>query len=126
MHRNMFRPLLATRAALIIALAAIPLFIPTAGQASLELTPYAGYAWWDDETLIKDGAHYGGKQGLYFGSIGIEGNLGFSPADVDTVTFNGDNDVHILNYSGDLVWRLAPEAKGVPYLLGGVGLTRFG
>src|SRR5262245_4527813 len=110
MHRNVFRrilsreglSILASPAILAIALAIVPLSIPTVAHAALELTPYGGYVWWDDETLIKDSAHYGGKLGYYFGPIGIEGNIGFSPADVDTLTLGGsDNDVHILNYSGN-------------------------
>jgi len=107
-------------------LAVVPFLAARPAAAGVWLTPYAGYSWWDNELHLKDNVHYGGKLGVYFGHFGIEGNFGFTPGDLDTVTVGGDNNVHILNYSGDLVFRLTgAESRVIPYILGGAGITDF-
>jgi len=109
-----------------IALAFVTCFVAgTPGQASaasVEITPYAGYVWWDSELGLKDELHYGGKLGLYFGLLGIEGNFGYSAAKTDT---DPAVDVTFMNYGGDLVLRFVKDGAVVPYILGGVGQVSF-
>jgi len=125
MRRRGISLLAATPALLLLALAQ-NLSLPASADAAVWLTPYAGYSWWDDETLLKDNVHYGGKLGVFFGRVGIEGNFGFTPGDLDTNTIGNENNVHIFNYSGDLVLRFTgPESKVIPYVLGGAGVTDF-
>ena len=90
--------------------------------ASVEITPYAGYVWWDSELRLEDALHYGGKLGLYFGLLGIEGNFGYSSTSVD-VTDGAD--VTFMNYGGDLVLRFVKDGAVVPYILGGVGQVSY-
>ena len=90
--------------------------------ASVEITPYAGYVWWDSELQLEDALHYGGKLGLYFGLLGIEGNFGYSTTNFD-VTDGAD--VTFMNYGGDLVLRFVKDGAVVPYILGGVGQVSF-
>ena len=127
MSRRTTRASLLTLGLVWTILAVVPFLSPRPAHAGVWLTPYAGYSWWDDELLIKDAVHYGGKLGVYFGHLGIEGNIGFTPGDVDTLVLGGsDNDVHILNYSGDLILRLTgAESRVIPYVLAGAGVTSF-
>jgi outer membrane protein OmpA-like peptidoglycan-associated protein len=109
------------------AFALLPMLDPTPARAAVWLTPYAGYSWWDDNLRLQDKMTYGGKLGVFFGKLGVEGNFGFTPGEFDTVAPPGvASDVHIYNYSGDLVLRFTgSESKVIPYVLGGVGVTDF-
>jgi hypothetical protein len=93
-----------------------------AAAASVEITPYAGYAWWDSDLMLKDTAHYGGKLGLYFGLFGIEGNFGYSSIKTDDVV---EEKAQLMNYGGDLVLRFVKDGAVIPYILGGVGQVSF-
>src|SRR5439155_5241983 len=63
-------------AAAILTIVSIP---PAAAQVkgvSLQLTPYAGMAVWAKETNLADKPVLGGRAGLMFGFIGLEGTFG--------------------------------------------------
>jgi len=47
------------------------------GGFHLNITPYGGFATWDQETNVQDKFLYGGRLGLGFGRyIGVEGTWG--------------------------------------------------
>ena len=124
---------MATRTpALMFALALLAAWLPLspapAAATSFELYPYAGYMLFDNDLFLKDKLGFGGKAGLYFGAIGIEGNLTYVKTEVDTTAlgggFGGDPDLKVMNYGGDLVFRIAHDKSVVPYLLAGAGVTK--
>jgi len=94
----------------------------TASAVSVEISPYAGYVWWDSDLQLKDTAHYGGKLGLYFGLLGIEGNFGYSSVKTEGPL---EEKAALMNYGGDLVLRFAKDGSVIPYILGGVGQVSF-
>jgi outer membrane protein OmpA-like peptidoglycan-associated protein len=84
----------------------------------------------DNDLRLKDKLGFGGKAGLYFGAIGIEGNFTYVKTEIDTTAagggFGGLNpDVKVTNIGGDLVFRIAHDKSVVPYLLAGAGVTKF-
>jgi len=128
MRRRGFSLIAATPPLLFaIAFLSLSLIRPSPARAAVWITPYAGYSWWDNQLRLQDKLTYGGKLGVFFGRFGVEGNFGFTPGEFDTIGVPGaNNDVHIYNYTGDLVVRLAgPESTVIPYLLGGAGVTDF-
>ena len=128
-RRRGFRPATTAAALALVAglglafvLCAVLITPRAASAATVEITPYAGYALWDKDIPVKDCLHFGGKLGAYFGMLGIEGNFGYS-------SLKGDPDetekAKLMNPSGDLVLRFLPEGTVVPYVLAGGGMTRI-
>src|SRR5262245_48910725 len=107
--------------AMAIALAAAFLPLSQAGATSFELYPFAGYMLFDNDIQLKDKVGFGGKVGLYFGHLGIEGHYSHISTEADTTIPGANLDLAFQNYGGDLVFRLAPDATVVPYILAGAG-----
>jgi OOP family OmpA-OmpF porin len=84
----------------------------------LTLSPYAGFALWDQLVKYEDTGIYGGRLGLEFGRwIGVEGTYGFCPTEHTLGTPTSKADVHQIG--GDLIFNLTKPYRVVPYLLGG-------
>jgi OOP family OmpA-OmpF porin len=98
---------------------------PVASHASsigFEITPYAGFAAFDNKLMYKDAVNVGGRMGLYFIPwLGVEGNVGYSPTSVDS---GGGADVRFWDFTGDVVFRIMPDKWVVPFLYGGLGAVR--
>src|SRR5262245_9347084 len=113
-----------------IALAVGAAFLPLkpASATSFELYPYAGYMIFSNDfhPPIKDHVGFGGKAGIYFGHFGIEGNYTQISTELDTAfAGNPNTNLKVQNYGGDLVFRFAPDATVVPYILAGAGNTHI-
>ncbi len=83
------------------------------------LTPYVGYADWDEQEgpVAENAIVYGGRLAIFFNSwLGVEGHYGMSPA--ETVGPFA-NDLDIYPYGADLIINLAPHARVVPYVVAG-------
>ena len=121
--------LVARTPALIFAVALLATCLPLkpAAASSFELFPYAGYMLFDNNYTesVKDHLGFGGKAGVYFGALGIEGNFGYVKTQFDTTITGVLPDIKVTNYGGDLVYRFARESKVVPYILGGAGITKI-
>jgi len=120
---------MATRTpALIFALALLAAWLPLspapAAASSFELFPYAGYMLFDNDLQLKDKLGFGGKAGLYFGAIGIEGNFTYVKTEIDTTIPSANLDMKVTNFGGDLVFRIAHDKSVVPYLFAGAGVTK--
>lgn len=120
------RRLVVGTPALAIALALCSAVLPVsqARATSFEIQPFGAYTLFDNKFNLKDKAGWGGTVGLYFGHFGIEGNYTAVSTQVDTGLGSG-SDIKFKNYGGDLVFRLAPDAKVVPYIMGGAGNVAF-
>jgi outer membrane protein OmpA-like peptidoglycan-associated protein len=110
--------------AIALALGTAVLPVSQARATSFELQPFAAYSLFDDKLNLKDHVGFGGTAGLYFGHFGIEGNYTQVSTQVDTGGASGQ-DIKFKNYGGDLVFRFAPEAHVVPYIMAGAGQVQF-
>ncbi len=98
----------------------------------LGLTPYVGYADWDEQAKLgsdtlfpgnedgfpKNAVVYGGRLAIYLNSwLGVEGHYGLSPTELARQDLPNDLDVY--PYGADLIINLAPGARVVPFFVGG-------
>lgn len=82
------------------------------------LSPYAGFALWDQLVKYDDGLIYGGRLGLEFGNhLGLEGTYGFSQTEHTLGGPIGESDIH--HIGADLVINLTKPYAVVPYITGG-------
>lgn len=101
----------------------------------LNITPYAGFVSWADQTNVENKALYGGRLALMFGSrLGLEGSYGRSNA--ETLENEGgapytmgitspSQDLKFTHWAGDLVFNILPDSKINPYLQGGFSSHEF-
>lgn len=102
---------------------------------SVELSPFAGYNFFDNQHNIKDRPVFGGRIGYNFTNhFGIEGTGEFSKTRVDdrsaTATEQGQftspiDDVKITSYHLDLVYHFLPEKRFNPFIAAGYGAAHF-
>src|SRR5436190_188927 len=91
------------------------------GGFHLNITPYGGFATWDEETNVQDKFLYGGRLGLGFGRyIGVEGTwgqtksqthdgYGFQPyLQLPQVLGPASQDINVTHIGADLVLNLVP------------------
>ncbi|HEV8480825.1 MAG TPA: OmpA family protein [Candidatus Eisenbacteria bacterium] len=112
--------------ALALGVALLP--VPQASATSFELYPFAGYMLFSNDfhPPLKDHLGFGGKVGLYFGHFGIEGHYTQVSTELDTAfAVPVNTNFKAKNYGGDLVFRFAPDATVVPYILAGAGQLQF-
>jgi len=101
----------------------------------LNVTPYAGFVSWADQTNAENKALFGGRLGLMFGRrFGIEGSYGRSNS--ETLENEGGRpyvtgapspaqDMTFTHWAGDLVFNILPDSKINPYLQGGYSSHKF-
>jgi OOP family OmpA-OmpF porin len=105
--------------------------IAFAGAARAEVTglkftvsPYAGFALWDQLVKYDDTGIYGGRVGLEFGRwIVVEGTYGYCPTEHTLGTPVGDSDVS--HVGADLIINLTKPYTVTPYILGGWSMLWF-
>ena len=113
--------------------------LPLAAQAeikagSVELSPFAGYNFFDNQHNIKNRPVFGGRIGYNFTNhFGLEGTGEFSKTRVDDKSltpteqgqFTGVDDVKIISYHLDLVYHFLPEEKFNPFIVAGYGASHY-
>lgn len=130
-------PVTKTMAALLLAAVA---FSPASAGAeiregSVELSPFIGYSFFDNQHNLTDDFVYGGRLGYNFTNhFGIEGVLEYIKSDVDDRsapwTEEGQftspiDDVEITMYHLDLLYHFMPERNFNPFLAAGYGFTHY-
>lgn len=120
-------------------LAAALFLLPLAAQAeikagSVELSPFVGYNFYDNQHNIKNRPVFGGRLGYNFTrNFGIEGTGEFSKTRVDDKSlafteqgqFTGSGDVKISSYHLDLLYNFMPKEKFNPFIVAGYGASHF-
>jgi OOP family OmpA-OmpF porin len=101
---------------------------------SVELSPFVGYNFYDNQHNIKDRPVFGGRIGYNFTNhFGLEGTGEFSKTRVDDKSktwteqgqFTGGDDVKIISYHLDLVYHFLPEEKFNPFVTAGYGASHY-
>jgi OOP family OmpA-OmpF porin len=102
---------------------------------SFEVTPFAGYNFFQNSQNLKDHTVYGGRLGYYFTEhFGVELTGDFikssvdnrSKTDLDKGEFGSPADtVHATFYNIDAIYHLIPEGAFNPYISAGVGGTHY-
>lgn len=101
---------------------------------SVELSPFAGYNFFDNQHNIKNRPVFGGRISYNFTShFGLEGTGEFSKTRVDDKSetqteqgqFTGSDDVKIISYHLDLVYHFLPEEKFNPFIVAGYGASHY-
>jgi outer membrane protein OmpA-like peptidoglycan-associated protein/opacity protein-like surface antigen len=109
------------------------------GGFHLNITPYGGFATWDEETNVQDKFLYGGRLGLGFGRyIGVEGTWGQSKSQTHdglgyqpyvsapaALPFPPTQDMNVTHIGADLVLNLVPNGAVNPYIQGGWAQLEF-
>ena len=126
------------RAALMVA--AFVFLLPLSARSeiregSIEVTPFAGYNWFQDKQNLKDRPVYGGRLGYNFTPhFGIEGVVEFINTAVDdkglTSVKEGQfgfpaDDVDLYFYHVDAVFHFMPEGKLNPFIVAGIGGAHY-
>jgi outer membrane protein OmpA-like peptidoglycan-associated protein/opacity protein-like surface antigen len=123
--------------AVIACVSAAPMAKAEVGGFHLNLTPYAGFATWDEETNVQDKFLYGGRVGLGFGRyIGVEGTWGQTnskthdfaggqPFVTTSAPLAPSQDIKATHMAADLVLNLVPNAPVNPYIQGGWSQVKF-
>ena len=89
----------------------------------MTLSPYAGYALWDQLVQFDDAAIYGGRVGLVLGRrVELEGTYGYCPT---THSISPGGDTNVTHVGADLLINLTSPHRVVPYLLGGWSTLNF-
>ena len=119
---NLYRLHRPATAIAILAVMALSLLATTPqsieAAVGFDITPYAGVGIYDSDLQLKDAVVFGGRLGLYFiPQLGIEGRLDYSPSETDSLGIR----VNVLNYGGDLVFRILPYSNIVPFIFAGAG-----
>lgn len=114
--------------------------LPLAARAeikagSVEVSPFAGYYFFDKAQNLKSSPVIGGRVGYNFtNQFGLEGTLEFIKSSVDdksvTATQEGQftspiDKVRLTSYNLDLVYHLLPEGKFNPFLVAGYGASHY-
>ena len=115
------------RAALMVA--AFVFLLPLSARSeirggSIEVSPFAGYNWFQDKQNLKDRPVYGGRIGYNFTPHwGIEGTVEFINSRVKDQTIRGPregqfafpaDDVDLYFYHVDAVYHFMPEGNSPP------------
>lgn len=136
MKKNISRPLAKK---LLVGLCSFALLLPMAAHAeikagSVELSPFAGYNFYDNQHNLKNRPVFGGRIGYNFTNhFGLEGTGEFSRNPVDDKNkpwtrqgqFTGSDDVKIISYHLDLLYHFLPEAKLNPFVTAGYGASHY-
>ncbi|MDO9081197.1 MAG: outer membrane beta-barrel domain-containing protein [Desulfuromonadales bacterium] len=113
--------------------------LPLAAQAeikagSVELSPFAGYNFYDSQHNLKDRPVFGGRIGYNFTNhFGLEATGEFAKTRVDNKNkpwteqgqFTGSDDVKIISYHLDLLYHFLPEEKLNPFVTAGYGASHY-
>ena len=125
---------------LVAALMAWTLFNPTAARAevkagSVEISPFAGYNFFEESQNLQNRLIYGGRLGYNFTRhLGLEGTMEFLNTSVDDRSlgftakgqFRAPTDkVDITFYHLDAVYTFMPEGKFNPFVLAGAGGAKY-
>ena len=102
---------------------------------SVEVTPYAGYNFFEKRQNLENQPIVGGRLGYNItNTLGIEGNWNFIKSYVDnkdlTPTRQGQfsgptNSVFITHYNLDLLYHFLPEGRINPYITAGYGIVHY-
>lgn len=116
------------------------LLLPLAARAeikagSVEVSPFAGYYFFDKDQNLKNSPVIGGRVGYNFtNQFGLEATLEFIKSSVDdtskTFTEEGQftspiDKVRLTSYNLDLVYHLLPDGKFNPFLVAGYGASHY-
>ena len=115
--------------AAILALPVLLLVLPMAGTAIAEirpgtwtLTPTIGGYTFEGNQNLETGPLFGVKVGYeWTEQVGIEGFLMSVPTELTEPENQG---VDLFHGRGEILYYLAPKSRLVPYLAGGLGLTK--
>jgi OmpA-OmpF porin, OOP family len=102
---------------------------------SVELSPFAGYNFFQDRQNLENSPVFGGRIGYNINSrFGVEGTGQFTRSSVDdkskTFTREGQftspiDDVDISMYHLDLLYHFNPEGKFNPFVTAGYGIAHY-
>jgi len=102
---------------------------------SVEVTPFAGFNFFENGQNVKDRFIYGGRIGYNLTPHwGIEGSVDFINTHVDDKSKNGNkegrfggptNHVDMTFYHLDALYHFMPAAKFNPYLIAGIGGVHY-
>ncbi|MBE0502883.1 MAG: outer membrane beta-barrel domain-containing protein [Desulfuromonadales bacterium] len=101
---------------------------------SVELSPFVGYNFYDNQHNLKDRPVFGGRLGYNFTNrFGLEGTGEFAKTRVDHKNkpwteqgqFTGSDDVKIISYHLDLLYHFLPEEKLNPFVTAGYGASHY-
>lgn len=114
--------------------------LPPAARAeikagSVELSPFAGYNFFQDRQNLENSPVFGGRVGYNFTNrLGVEATGQFTRSSVDdrskTFTRQGQftspiDDVDVSTYHLDLLYHFMPEGKFNPFLTAGYGIAHY-
>ena len=126
------------RAALMVA--AFVFLLPLSARSeirggSIEVSPFAGYNWFQDKQNLKDRPVYGGRIGYNFTPHwGIEGTVEFINSGVKDQAIRGPkegqfafpaDDVDLYFYHVDAVYHFMPEGRFNPFIVAGFGGAHY-
>ncbi|MGI9627915.1 MAG: outer membrane beta-barrel protein [Longimicrobiales bacterium] len=125
--------------ALILLLVGLPLTSTQAQErGKVEFQPFVGAILFnqnlvgeDNADLIKlnDQVFLGGTLGIWFGRVGVEGIVGYSPTNVETVDVTGtvtaSSNQGYLIYGGDVLFQAAQGPSADFLVLGGIGMKSY-
>jgi OOP family OmpA-OmpF porin len=104
-------------------------------EGSFEVSPFAGYNWFQDKQNLKDSFMFGGRLGYNFTPHwGIEGTFEFIRSGVDdkskTNLKEGQygspmDDVDLSFYHLDAVYHFMPEGRLNPFIVAGIGGAHY-
>jgi len=115
-------------------------FVPLSAHAevragSVEVTPFGGYTFFDNQHNLENSPVVGGRLGYNFtNNLGIEGTWEFMKSYVDDksakFTRQGQftspiNDVSITQFNLGLVYHFMPESVFNPYIVAGYGVNHY-
>jgi OOP family OmpA-OmpF porin len=119
---------------MMMGLCAFALLLPLAAHAdikagSVELSPFAGYNYFDNRHNLKDTSVFGGRIGYNFTNhFGVEGAGGFSKSNDTSKTLNEQGQfpsVTVTSYHLDLVYHFLPESYCTPFIVAGYGASHY-
>jgi len=123
--------------AAIACVSAAPMAKAEVGGFHLNITPYGGFATWDEGVNVQDKFLYGARLGLGFGRyIGVEGTWGQTNSKThdfaggqsyvtDFAPLAPAQDIKATHMAADLVLNLVPNAPVDPYIQGGWSQVKF-
>ena len=102
---------------------------------SVELSPFAGYSFFENRQNLKHSPVFGGRIGYNFiDRLGIEASVEFVRSSVDdeteSFTRQGEftspiDDVDIARYYLNLIYTMMPESKFNPFIVAGYGASYY-
>jgi hypothetical protein len=107
-----------------------------ANKISLNLSPTAGYTWWDNQLFIKNGPMVGGVvgiglgrnlelRGIYEQSVDLKSTLNSLDVPMDIVDKFNSREVDVTRWGGEFKANIPTQGKLSPYITLGSGVQKL-